>query len=111
MPDSKILIIVATRCKADMEDKFNQWYNDIHVPMLMKYDGLKKANRYKLAGDDAEHDKYLAFYEFESEQARVDYESSPEFTAAMEEMEGSWPDGGIDIVWMADYSLIKAWSK
>jgi len=36
MPNSKVLQIVATKCKADMEDRYNQWYNDIHIPMLMK---------------------------------------------------------------------------
>ncbi len=109
MPDSKVLQIVATSCKADMEDKFNQWYNDIHIPMLMKYDGLKKASRYQLMGESNDHSKYLAFYEYENEKAQTDFSISPEFAAAMEEMQGSWKDGGIDVKWMANYKLIKAW--
>ena len=103
--------IVATECKADLEDKFNQWYNDVHIPMLMKYDGLKKSSRYKLAGDDKEHAPYLAIYEYETEQAMAGFNTSPEFIAAIEEMQDSWKDGGIDIKWMANYSLIKSWEK
>jgi heme-degrading monooxygenase HmoA len=111
MPDSKVLQIVATECKADIEDKFNQWYNDVHIPMLMKYAGLKKASRYQLAGDSKDHAKYLAFYEYESEKAQADFNTSPEFAAAMEEMQGSWKDGVIDIKWMANYNVIKTWEK
>ena len=109
MPDSKAMLIVATQTTPEMEDKYNQWYNDTHIPMLLNYDGLKKASRYKILGDNKDQSKYLAFYEFESEQAMFAMNSSPEFTAAMEEMQGSWPNGGIDIIWMANYGLIKAW--
>jgi len=45
MPESIVLSIVASECSPEVEVKFNQWYNDVHVPMLMKYDGLKKASR------------------------------------------------------------------
>ena len=109
MPDSNVVLIVATQTNPETEDKYNQWYNDIHIPMLLKYEGLKKASRYRVMGDNKEQAKYLAFYEFKSEEAMSAMNSSPEFAAAMEEMQGSWPDGGIDIVWMANYSLIKAW--
>jgi|GEM_PF-850722 len=111
MPNSKVLQIVATKCKEDMEDKYNQWYNDIHIPMMMKYDGLKKASRYQLMGESNDHSKYLAFYEYESEKAQADINGSPEFAAAIEEMQESWKDGGIDILWMVNYKLIKAWEK
>ena len=111
MPESIVLSIVASECSPEVEAKFNQWYNDVHIPMLMKYNGLKKASRYQLAGDSKDHAKYLAFYEYENEKAQTDLNISPEFAAAIEEMQETWKDGGFDIKWMANYTVIKTWEK
>ena len=111
MSDSIVLNIVAGDCAAEVEDKFNRWYNEVHIPMLMAYDGLKKASRYKLAGESKGQAKYLAFYEFESDKAMADFMTSPEFTPAAEEMKETWKDGGFDIKWMAQYKPIKTWEK
>jgi hypothetical protein len=109
VPNLAVLTIVATECPADIEDKFNEWYNEVHVPMLLKYKGLKKSCRYRLMGESQGQAKYLAFYEFENEQDQAGLEKSPEFGAAIQEMQETWKDGGIDIKWSANYSLIKSW--
>lgn len=111
MPDSTILSIVASDCAVEIEDKFNQWYNEVHIPMLMAYGGLKKASRYQMAGKNKSQAKYLALYEFESEKALADFMASPEFTTAAEEMKETWKDGGLEIKWTAQYKPIKTWEK
>ncbi len=111
MPNSAVITIVASECKAEIDDKFNKWYNEVHIPMLMKYDGLKKSSRYRLAGESPGQAKYLAFYEFDSEKSQADLNTSPEFAAAIEEMQGTWNDGGFDIKWAANYNLVKSFEK
>ena len=111
MPEGMLLNIVATECKPDIEEKFNQWYNDIHIPLLLKYEGVKKVTRYKLQGDNPDQAKYLAFYEYASPEALAGMPGSDAFKAAMEEMQESWPDGGIDIKWTAVYEPIKTWER
>lgn len=111
MADSIVLSIVASDCSPEMEDKFNKWYNEVHIPMLMKYDGLKKASRYRLAGESKDQAEYLAFYRFDNEKAAADFMTSEEFTAAADEMKETWRDGGFDIKWMAQYKPIKTWEK
>jgi hypothetical protein len=111
MPDSTILSIVAADCSPDIEDKFNQWYNEVHIPMLFPFKGLKKASRYQLAGENKGPVKYLAFYEFENEKALADFMTSPEFTAAAEEMKETWKDADPGIKWIAQYRTIKTWEK
>ena len=111
MLDSIVLSIVASDCIPEIETKYNHWYNEVHIPMLMAYEGLKKASRYQLAGESKDQAKYLAFYEFENDNAMADFMTSPEFTAAAEEMKETWKDGGLDIKWTAQYKPIKIWDK
>ena len=111
MPNLAVISIVATECSAELEDKFNEWYNEVHIPMLLKYNGLKKSSRYRLTGESQGQAKYVAFYEFNSVQDQTNFTESPEFAAAIQEMQETWKDGGIEIKWKADYNLIKSWEK
>ena len=40
MAKARYLNIVGTECVAKDEAKFNKWYNEVHIPMLLKYKGL-----------------------------------------------------------------------
>jgi heme-degrading monooxygenase HmoA len=111
MPNLAVLSIVVTACSADIEDKFNKWYNEVHIPMLLKYKGLKKSSRYRLMGENQGQAKYVAFYEFDNEQDKTNFQKSPEFAVAIQEMQETWKGGGIEIKWTADYILIKSWEK
>ena len=103
-----IVNIVATECTGD-EAKFNKWYNEVHIPMLLKFKGVKGASRYKQVGENKEHPTYLAFYEFENAEALEALHKSPEFAAAMEEMKETWKDGGLELKWAVPYEHIKTW--
>jgi hypothetical protein len=109
MAKGLILNIVATECSAENETRFDKWYNEVHIPMLLKYKGLKKVGRYRLVGEVEGQAKYLAIYGYETKEAMDGFDKSPEFGAAMEEMQGSWKDGEITIKWMAAYEPIKIW--
>ena len=111
MASGFLLNIVATECSPDCEERFNKWYNEVHVPMLFKYTGLKRVTRYQLMGETPGQAKYLALYEFKDAAALGGFQKSPEFGAAMEEMEGTWKGGGFDIKWMAVYQPIKTWER
>jgi quinol monooxygenase YgiN len=111
MAKARILNIVATDCPPENDAKFNKWYNEVHIPMLFKYKGMKRVTRYQRAGDNKEQVKYLALYEFESKKALDDYRGSPEFTAAIAEMQETWKGGGFDIKWATDYEPIKTWER
>ncbi len=111
MPKTPILNIIATDCPADKEAAFNKWYNEVHIPLLMKYKGITRVARYKLMGDAPDQARYLACYEFEDAVALEGLQPSPEFAAAMAEMQQSWPEGGVEIKWMANYEHLKTWQR
>ena len=106
-----LINLVATECQPEFEEKFNKWYDEVHIPILLKFKGLKKVVRYKIAEKGTSHPAYLAIYEFESKQAFEKYQDSPELAAARAEMKETWKDGGFEIIWRLHYDAMKSWGE
>ena len=61
------LFVVRATIAKDREPAFNQWYNEEHLPQVLRYNGAISGRRYRqLAGGD-KYD-YMAVYEFASEE-------------------------------------------
>jgi uncharacterized protein (TIGR02118 family) len=111
METKPIIYLVASQCHPEDEEKFNTWYNEIHIPLLLKFGGIKKATRYKIVNEAEEYPKYLAIYEFKSQKAYEAYTTSPERAAAMEDLEETWEERGFEIKWRVCYEPIKTWER
>jgi uncharacterized protein (TIGR02118 family) len=112
MEPKPLIHVIATECRPEDEEKFNKWYDEIHIPMLFEFKGLKKAVRYKRVYESGQYARYLAIYEFDSKKAFEDYENSPELAAASkEEHEETWKDSKYDMVWRVQYEPIKTWER
>jgi hypothetical protein len=75
---AKHMLIVETNCTDGDDDEFNRWYDEVHIPELLRIDGFVDAKRFEVAGAQMgrrqpEH-RYLAFYEIDAEtpQAALD---------------------------------------
>ncbi len=101
-----IINIVTTQCSHQDEARFNKWYNEVHIPMLMKYRGVKTVARYKVM--NAKSPQFIAIYRFDSLKDFEAFGASPELKAAIEEMQQSWPQW-IEITARQQYELIKEW--
>ena len=111
MPENLIIQIVASESTPEKEEEYNKWYTDVHVPMLFEYKGLKKAARYRLIDENKECARFLAIYEFESDEAQAAFPSSPEFAAAIEDFENMKEKTDFQMRWAASYQLIKSWER
>ncbi len=111
MAKARILNIVATECSPENDAKFNKWYNEVHIPMLMKYKGIKKVTRYKIRDGEQKKPRYLAVYEFDNKEDLIGMTASPEFKAAREEMEQTWKGQMFDIKWAVSGEPIKTWER
>ncbi len=62
--------VVLTQPVEGREDDYNAWYNDIHLPDLVKMPCVKSAQRYKLVTSDKlpgfSH-PYMAMYQIETD--------------------------------------------
>ena len=70
------LFMVRATITAAQEAAFNKWYDEEHVPQVLRYNGAVGARRYKRIVGEDKYD-YMALYEFKSEAAfRKFYEGS-----------------------------------
>ncbi|HYB21552.1 MAG TPA: EthD family reductase [Thermodesulfobacteriota bacterium] len=61
-----VLFMVKATIPKDKEETFNKWYNEVHVPMFLQFNGAVSARRYKaILGEDKF--QYLAMYEIKDE--------------------------------------------
>ena len=112
MEDESIFFMVATECAPEVEEKFNKWYEEVHIPMLLEMKGLKEVSRYKLVrGNNDQYPKYLATYKFENMEAYEEFENGPVLAACKEEMAETWKDNMFDINWRVAYKPMKSWVR
>jgi len=61
-----VLFVVKATITKDREEAFNRWYNDEHVPQVLRFKGVVSARRYK-ALEGEEKFQYMAVYELQDE--------------------------------------------
>ncbi len=104
--------MVAMDCIPEEEDSFNRWYNSVHMPLTLRYDGLLGAVRFRklsAAGDQAD---YLTVFRFRDQAALDAFFTSPEVIAARDAMKRRWnASDPVEIRWRAQYENIGSWEK
>ena len=98
--------MVMVDCRTEIEDKYNQWYDHVHIPMCLKYQGMLRATRYRLLKGPPGNARYLTVYEFKDQNAMDSFPTSPECAAAMQEMRQTWRDKDFEIKLAAQYETI-----
>ena len=106
-----IIHVVATECQPEVEEKFNKWYDEVHIPLLFKFKGMRQATRYQKLFETKGYPEYLTIYKFESKEAYQAYRDSPELAYSTEEMNQAWKEGGFEVKWRVQYEPIKTWEK
>ena len=108
---ARVINIVATECKPEVEEEFNKWYNEVHIPLLFRYKGMNKVTRYKIAEKTDEFPTYICLYEFGSPAEYQGYSESKELAEARAEMKETWAKGGWEIKSRVQYEEMKTWEK
>ncbi|MCP5328938.1 MAG: EthD family reductase [Steroidobacteraceae bacterium] len=117
MRSNRVIWTVGLQCRPQDEDKFNKWYDEVHVPMLLKGGHVSKVTRYELA--DAVYDvapgamkcpKYQTVYEFEDQQKFEAWMHGEERMAAGRDKAEAWGDRGYEVIWAARYDVTSTWT-
>ena len=61
------LFVVRATIDRDREAAFNKWYNEEHLPQVLRYNGAISGRRYRKIVSEDKYD-YMAVYEFASEE-------------------------------------------
>lgn len=106
-----LINVVGTRCHPDDEARFNKWYDEVHIPLLFKFKGMKKVTRFKAAYEPKEYPKYLTIYEFDSKADFEAFSKSPELAAARAEMAETWKERPFEMVWRVQFEALRTWKR
>jgi Raf kinase inhibitor-like YbhB/YbcL family protein len=81
--DYAVAKIIGAEFTAGKDSAVNNWYNTTHIPLIMKYAGIKKAVRFKKLAGGLSTDSlptYLTILYFPTKGALDSLKSSPEWT-------------------------------
>ena len=110
-PETRVIIMGGVDCPPELEAKFNKWYDEVHIPILLRTGEIERVTRYKRVGDDENYPNHLIVYELKDQQAYERYENSPEKAEAVAEMKQTWSSGGARRRWRVLYEVIATSKK
>ncbi|MFC1937132.1 DUF4286 family protein [Chloroflexota bacterium] len=112
---AKVIRANMARVAPEAEEKFNRWYNETHIPMLMECKTLRKVTRYKRVTPGEKYPEYMVIYEFDNLEGFERYSKGPEFAATVKELGESWPgqgmERGFEMEWRLEFEEIKSWEQ
>ena len=87
MAAKPVINIAGTVCPPEADERFNRWYDDKHIPMNLKFEGLTGVTRYRMVrsnGDAAvqKYPRYVTIYRLKDLAAFAAWNTSPELAAA-----------------------------
>jgi hypothetical protein len=86
-----ILFVVKATIRQDREADFNRWYNEEHVPQVLRWKGVVSARRYRaILGEDTY--QYMAVYELASEENFRAFMDSEDMKALRAEYDAHFGD-------------------
>lgn len=107
MDGTPVIYVVKTQCQPQYEKEFNTWYDEVHIPLLLKFKGLRKVTRYRAINSSKQYPEYIAVYEFPNKQIMDEYINSPERAAALEEMRSTWKKGEWELKGHRYYEVLR----
>lgn len=111
MEKMPLIFVVGTKVGPEREEEFNEWYDKVHIPMVLKAPGMVRAARYRIVGAEDDLPQYLAIYELESEEAIKLWEESPEREAARQDSLKQQAETGFTVVCRGYYKHLGSWGK
>ncbi len=112
--------IVGIDCQPDAAKDFNKWVEEVHIPMLLRFEGIKSVTRYQIAPGHShdglafrtnEYPNYLTIIEFENEQALEAYDAKFSNSSALQDAQKNHAQLGFERKWRVDYRPLKTWGK
>ncbi len=113
MKHTPIIRLVISQVNPEIEKEWIRWFNDTHIPMLLKFKWLRGAASYKLTSETepSGYSEYMLILEFDNQEGFEAYQASPEHVAATEEAHTHDWSGLQSVNRRVQYELVKSWSE
>jgi uncharacterized protein (TIGR02118 family) len=84
-----VLFMVKATIPKEKEQEFNRWYDEVHIPMFLQFNGAVSARRYKaIVGE--EKFQYVAMYELKDEATFKRLMESDHMKALKADYDAKW---------------------
>lgn len=101
------LWLVWTRCALELDEEFNRWYDETHIPLLNREGHISSITRYRLSSEvESNQSPYLAVYEFKDVSTFKSWLASASLAEARREMKESWGGRDMEITSRALYEPV-----
>lgn len=113
MVNKPTIYLAGIQCSPGLDDKFNKWYNETHIPLLFKSEHLMSVTRYKLVPviEGQNNPMYLTTYDFKDKKGVEAWFASPLMADAVADTQKTWAGEGFNAPWQAVYEPFKTWRK
>lgn len=111
MKEGGVIVLGGTDCAPGQDEQYNRWFNEVHIPMLMKFKGLKAVWRGKLINEANGQPRYVVVYQFDTQEDFEAYQESAERKAALVEMEETSKILPSQAKWRLPFEIMKTWQK
>lgn len=115
MTSNPVIWTVGLQCLPEDDAAFNAWYDDAHVPMLLKGGLVAKVTRYQLASQTYDVapsamtcPTYQTIYEFDDEASFESWMRGDDRAAAGEDKAKTWSGRPYDVIWAARYDRMNS---
>lgn len=111
MPNYPYVWIGGNNYNPEIEERYNNWYNEVYVPeLLIKMEGVKERRRYKSIERSASYPQYFGISYYENERSLVNTIESRERRIYDSDRDTTFA-GKFEIIWRAQYELVKSINK
>jgi uncharacterized protein (TIGR02118 family) len=108
MATQQVINIIESQCQPADAKKFDKWYSEVHIPMLLKAKGVAGVTRYQIVCEPGQAPRFMAVYKFNSQKDYEAFQKSPETAAAIKDFGETWGDK-VKITARTQCDLIKEW--
>ena len=100
--------IVETKVSPENELKYNEWFNKVHIPLVLKSPGMLRARRYKAMDAEDSQGKYLTIFEMQNEEAVKEWDQGSARKAAHQNKLEIWGEGGFTTNWAGCFNRLQS---
>lgn len=119
MEHGEVIHIVGQSCRPDQEEKLSRWYEEVHIPQLLEFKGVRRSNICQLLYEERTHPdfvpqkypKFLNVYEFDSPQAFEEYEKWMKGTPIGQDVHDTWGKDPVERIWRVQYKITRVLEK
>jgi len=118
--ETSIINVVGTRPIPEVEEEYNKWYDEVHIPMVLKHPNVISVRRHQIVtkGDLPPHSchkhnvnygKYLTIYRFANAESYGNYANSQVRAEVKEDTQRRWKPAQLSVIMRAPYMVCRTW--